>query len=455
MKRRNIQRRSLREISRGGFGPAVDRRRKTRSRKDALPDADTALGKRGQARKSAVTGRRIQAPPIGAQSSSSPPPLPVEWTPSLKGEIIMMKKIVIRENERGFLFKDGTFQRVLKSGKYRFFGNGYDCETVKAAGRFALAGFDSRLFQEDETFRRETVHVEVEDETVALHYIDGRFDQCLTSGSYDFWAVHEQHEFMPVSMKNVQIGSEVPRYVFDYLPRGLYKKVEVAPYQKALLFIDQKLDRVLDEGTYYFWNNGVKVDVTCVDTRLLQMDITGQEIMTLDKVGLRINFVAHYKIADVIKACTEIQNLEEQIHILMQLALREYVGRYRLDELLENKEQLSQYVFAALKEKEADYYITFFDAGVKDIVLPGEVRDIMNTVLLAEKKAQANVITRREEVASTRSLLNTARLMEENKTLYKLKELEYLEKICDNVGNITVSGGSDLLSQLTAVLRGA
>lgn len=97
----------------------------------------------------------------------------------------------------------------------------------------------------------------------------------------------------------------------------------------------------------------------------------------------------------------------------------------------------------------------FSDAGVKDIILPGEIRDIMNTVLLAEKKAQANVITRREEVASTRSLLNTAKLMDENQTLYKLKELEYLEKICDNVGNISVSGGSDLLSQLTGVLRTA
>ncbi|MBC7960497.1 MAG: slipin family protein, partial [Vallitaleaceae bacterium] len=54
-----------------------------------------------------------------------------------------------------------------------------------------------------------------------------------------------------------------------------------------------------------------------------------------------------------------------------------------------------------------------------------------------------------------RSLLNTAKLMEENVTLFKLKELEYLEKICENVGNITVSGGTDLLSQLTKILKGA
>ena len=79
----------------------------------------------------------------------------------------------------------------------------------------------------------------------------------------------------------------------------------------------------------------------------------------------------------------------------------------------------------------------------------------MNTVLLAEKRAQANVITRREEVASTRSLLNTAKLMEENPTLLHLKEMECLEKICENVGNITVSGTGDLLGQLAGIMRGS
>ena len=94
------------------------------------------------------------------------------------------------------------------------------------------------------------------------------------------------------------------------------------------------------------------------------------------------------------------------------------------------------------------------DGGVKDIILPGEIRDIMNTVLAAEKRAQASVITRREEVASTRSLLNTAKLMEENQTLYKLKEMEYIERICGNVGSINLNGGGDILAQLSGLLRG-
>ena len=85
-------------------------------------------------------------------------------------------------------------------------------------------------------------------------------------------------------------------------------------------------------------------------------------------------------------------------------------------------------------------------------VVPGEIRDIMNTVLVAEKKAQANVIERREEVASTRSLMNTAKLMEENETLFQLKKLEYLERICNRVGEVSVSNGGNVLEQLSKMM---
>ena len=301
---------------------------------------------------------------------------------------------------------------------------------------------------------RSVAVADVADEEIALHFVNGKYFRTLVSGKHAFFKIHDRHEFRIVSMKTPEVSGDIPKYLFACIPKALFTKVEVADFQKARLCYDGKLVRLLEPGTHYFWNSGVKITAGLVDTRSMQMDITGQEIMTLDKVALRINFVCSYKITDYIKIHTEIDNYEKQLHILLQLALREYVGRYRLDEILENKEQLSSAMLARLKDREAEYFVSFSDAGVKDIILPGEIRSIMNTVLMAEKKAQANVITRREEVASTRSLLNTARLMDENQTLYKLKELEYLEKICDNVGSISVTGGTDLLTQLSQVLKG-
>jgi len=79
--------------------------------------------------------------------------------------------------------------------------------------------------------------------------------------------------------------------------------------------------------------------------------------------------------------------------------------------------------------------------GVKDVILPGEMKEILNQVVQAEKVAQANLIKRREETAATRSLLNTARLMDENPTLLRLKELETLEKVTEKIDKLTVFGG--------------
>ena len=122
-----------------------------------------------------------------------------------------------------------------------------------------------------------------------------------------------------------------------------------------------------------------------------------------------------------------------------------------MDELLAQKEEISRFLLEQIRKLQDEFCVEILSTGIKDIILPGEIRDIMNTVLVAEKKAQANVITRREEVASTRSLLNTAKLMEENKVLYRLKELEYLERICDRVGSISLNGAGSVLEQLAAL----
>ena len=104
-----------------------------------------------------------------------------------------------------------------------------------------------------------------------------------------------------------------------------------------------------------------------------------------------------------------------------------------------------------MKGKSTKLGIEMLDCGLRDIILPGEVKDIMNKVLIAQKQAQANTITRREETASTRSLLNTAKLMEDNEMLYKLKEMEYIEKIADRIGEITVSGSNQVVDQLKQI----
>lgn len=362
-----------------------------------------------------------------------------------------MKKI-INENQRGFLFKNGKYVKMLTAGKYCVYG-GKRIEVSDMAEPIFSSRCSLDVLLNDKAVAKDVSIIEVGDEQLALHFVNGKFDSVLSCGKHAFWSVIDKHEYKIVDISTPEMSADVPEYIFSKIPTSYYTKIEVLDYQKARLYFNQKFVKILDAGTYYFWKNGIKIDVDYVDTRLTQMDITGQEILTQDKVSLRINFVCNYRITDYVKISTEIDDFAEQIHVAAQLALREYIGKYKLDEILEKKAQMSAFIFEKLKAKEKELFVEITDAGVKDIILPGEIREIMNTVLIAEKRAQANVITRREEVASTRSLLNTAKMMEENKTLYKLKELEYVERICENVGNINLNGNGDVLAQLTDILR--
>jgi regulator of protease activity HflC (stomatin/prohibitin superfamily) len=362
-------------------------------------------------------------------------------------------KIIINENERGYLFRNGSFIKFLGAGMHSFFTFlGYTVTKVKLEGAVNTNGIDINVLMKDKNFTESITRVNVTDNKIALHYIDGRLTTILTSGEYAFWNIFKKHTFEIIDISNPELSEDIDLKIFNYIPIRLYTKIVVEEGEVALLYFNSKFQRELKSGVYYFWNSGIKITHQIIDMRIQQLDISGQEILTTDKVGLRINFVCYFKVTDAVKLLSKVKDYKNQIYILTQLVLREYVGKYRLDEILEQKEAIAEFVLTKLIEKQSDYHIQFTEAGIKDIILPGEIREIMNTVLIAEKKAQANVITRREEVASTRSLLNTAKLMEENQTLYKLKELEYLERICDKVGNISVSGGNNLLGQLNELL---
>jgi regulator of protease activity HflC (stomatin/prohibitin superfamily) len=171
------------------------------------------------------------------------------------------------------------------------------------------------------------------------------------------------------------------------------------------------------------------------------MDVSGQEILTKDKVSLRVNLSAVYKISDPVLAYNNVANLSDYIYRELQFATRETIGTQLLDILLSNKTEMNETIFNIVKEKLTKLGVDLYSIGVKDIILPGDMKAILNQVVETEKYAQANVIKRREETAATRSLLNTAKLMDQNPILLRLKELESLEKITEKIDKFTVFGG--------------
>ncbi len=361
-----------------------------------------------------------------------------------------MKRVIVNKGKIALVFKKGNYKKVLTEGMYWIAPN-------KRVFLYDLAkpfypSIELSILLKDEELTKYLHVIEVGDNEIALQYENGNFKTILTPGRYAFWKGVTEYSFVKVDLGKFEITENIDKNTLLRPELSQYvRAIAVEPYQKALLFIDGKYEKTIETGEYYYWKNATKIHVAKVDMRQLQLEISGQEILTKDKAALRVNFYTQYKVVDIIKAINENKEYEKQLYILMQLALREFIGTLSLDEILEKKDSISKYVKESLKEKSADLGVEIKDCGVRDIILPGEVKDIMNQVLVAQKKAQANIITRREETASTRSLLNTAKLLEENEMLFKLKEMEYVEKISDKINSISLSGGNQVLNQLKEI----
>lgn len=364
-----------------------------------------------------------------------------------------MKRVQIYAYKVGLVFRNGNFLKALNEGKY-WVRWGDEVQIFNLNMPF-VAPCELNVLLENKTLAERLNVIIVKDNELGFVYKEGIFQRVLTAGRYAYWKGIVKYDFPVFDLNELEVPTSIDKKILTKtVVYAFYRTHILASYETGLLFVDGKFVKELTAGTYRFWHNDKVISVLKTDLRTQQVELSGQEILTKDKAALRINFFAQYQVIDVEKALVETNNFSKQLYILIQLVLREYVGTLTLDELLAKKETVQGYVLKAIAEKAANLGVKITDCGIRDIILPGEVKDIMNQVLVAEKRAQANIITRREETASTRSLLNTAKLMESNEMLFKLKEMEYVEKIAEKINTISVSGGGQIVEQLKTIFTG-
>jgi regulator of protease activity HflC (stomatin/prohibitin superfamily) len=212
--------------------------------------------------------------------------------------------------------------------------------------------------------------------------------------------------------------------------------------QVGLLFVDGTHQRMLEPGMHAFWNVGKTIQVRVVDLKRQSLDVTGQELLTRDKVTIRVNIAAEYRVVDPLKAVSDVKDFSDALYRALQFAFRQTLGTLTLDQILERKVTVNAEAAEKVRADMAAIGVEVSAIELKDVILPGEMRDILNQVVAAEKQAEANVIRRREETNATRSLLNTAKVMAENPVMLRLKELEALEAIAGKVERLTIHNGT-------------
>ncbi|GIE36233.1 hypothetical protein Ait01nite_092780 [Actinoplanes italicus] len=192
---------------------------------------------------------------------------------------------------------------------------------------------------------------------------------------------------------------------------------------RGLRYVDGRFDQVLEPGRYElprrrrFGGRVAKVDVVQIDLRERELNIKGQEILTADKVAVRVNIITHFRVTDPVAAVEEVADYTDRVYSDVQLAARRSLASMTLEAILTNRNQLSEDILRDVEGVSAGYGVRIIRADVKDLVFPGNLQDVMNRVLTAQRLAEAQMVEARtkadRETLEATSRASAARLAAE------------------------------------------
>jgi len=214
-----------------------------------------------------------------------------------------------------------------------------------------------------------------------------------------------------------------------------FKRVTVFEYQKALKYTQGRYQETLGPGQYWIlpsWSSIVPVDV-----RPEFITIPGQDVLSADGVTLKVSLAAQFEVSDPHVALNKNANFRNSLYLLLQISLREIVGKEKIDALLENRAAISTKLMELTSAKATELGLKLILADVKDMMFSGEMKKAFAQVVKAQKEGQAALEKARGETAALRNLANAARIMDDNPNLLQLRALQAL---AESGGNTLVFG---------------
>lgn len=366
----------------------------------------------------------------------------------------MLKIIKIRDFEIGLLFRDGEFRGLLEAGRHWF---------VDPLGRVRVEIVSQRtpwlvheqldVIAKAGVLKDRAQVVDLKDHERGLVWIDGRFSHVLPPGLFAYWTAFRDVKVEVVDALGVRFThAALPAIIKAQMSAQVLDVLTVPVGHVGVWFRDGSFVETLPAGRHAFWKNLAEVKLVSIDTRELIVDVAGQEIMTADKVTLRLNALVTYRVVDARLSLGVVDDARQALYRETQLVLRALVGARELDGFLADKDGVVQELEAGVRRRVAALGLEVVTVGIRDIILPGEMKDLLNKVTEAKKAAEANLIVRREETAAMRSQANTAKLLQDNPTLMRLRELEVLEKVAANAKLSVVLGDKGLTERIVNVL---
>ena len=227
-----------------------------------------------------------------------------------------------------------------------------------------------------------------------------------------------------------------------WLFNRFFKKVIVYDFEKALKYQNGKYKGVLLAGKYRY--NPRSTAITKYDIRPQLIAIPGQELLSSNGVALKISLAAKYKIIDPFVVANESENYQQSMYLILQLGLRDIICSETIENILENRKDLSVKLLETSKDEIQKIGIQLLSVEIKDIMFPGTLKQVYAKVSIAKQEGLAQLEKARGEIAALRNLANAAKLLENNPTLMQLRMIQALGESSGNTLILNTEGMSKI-----------
>lgn len=209
--------------------------------------------------------------------------------------------------------------------------------------------------------------------------------------------------------------------------------VQVNEYERGIKFSFGKFNKTMNPG----WNFVIPIfqSYKKVDIRTKAVDVPEQDAITKDNVSVRINAVIYYKIFDASKAILEVENFYYAVSQLAQTTMRNVVGSVSLDELLAEREKLSESICKIIDEATDPWGIKVENVELKDVSLPEEMKRVIARAAEAERERAAVITKAQGEVEAAKNLAEAANTMASTPGALHLRTLSTISDISSDQSN--------------------
>lgn len=211
---------------------------------------------------------------------------------------------------------------------------------------------------------------------------------------------------------------------------------QINQYERGIKFTLGKFSKIMQPG----WRLVVPVfqSYKKVDIRTKAVDVPEQEAITKDNVSVRINAVIYYKVFDASKSVLEVENFFYAVSQLAQTTMRNVVGSVSLDELLSERDKLSEEICKVIDKATDPWGIKVENVELKDVSLPEEMKRVIAKVAEAEREKQAVITKSIGEVEASKNLAEAANTMAKSDGALHLRTLSTINDISSDQSNTIV-----------------